>query len=104
MTGFRFQLHSPYELSPFDDFISISPGQHLLIAIKPKMVTTSYDLRKYDPDKRGCYFSTERKLRFFKQYNQQKCEIECLANFTKNECSCVQFWMPSDVNKNVFFT
>lgn len=65
------------------------------IAIKPKMIHTLNGLRKYDAKQRGCFYNYERQLRFFKQYTQHNCEIECLANFTKAECECVPFYMPS---------
>lgn len=56
---------------------------------------TSRGLRGiYTPQVRGCYFRSERQLRFFKLYSQKKCEMECLSNFTHDECGCVQFYMP----------
>lgn len=68
------------------------------IAIKPKQITTSMRLRKYNPNKRQCFYNSERRLRFFKIYSQNNCEAECLANFTKLECGCVRFFMPSMEN------
>lgn len=65
------------------------------IAIKPKLITTSDQLRKYHPNRRQCFYHHERRLRFFKTYSQNKCETECLSNFTKQECGCVRFFMPS---------
>lgn len=60
-----------------------------------KVTTTSEALRHYAPSKRQCYYSYERQLQFFKNYTQTNCEAECLANFTKLECGCVKFSMPS---------
>lgn len=36
----------------------------------------------------------ERKLRFFRSYSQKMCEFECLANYMKDECDCMDFSMP----------
>lgn len=36
------------------------------------------------------------KLRFYKNYTQANCEMECLSNYTKNECGCVKFSMPRE--------
>lgn len=89
-------LHSAYEIPQLsDDFIYVPLQQQIFISVKPKMITTSNRLRGYEPHDRGCFFKTERRLRFFKSYSQSKCELECLSNFTKNECGCVRFWMPS---------
>lgn len=94
--GFRISLHSPDKLPNLpDEFIHIPVEQDIYISVKPIMITTSNGLRRYAPDKRGCFFQTERKLRFFRTYNQQNCEQECLANFTKAQCGCVRFSMPS---------
>lgn len=73
----------------------IPVDQQVLIKIKPKVTVTSEDLHHYSPQVRGCYFRSERRLRFYKSYSQRKCEEECLANSTKKLCGCVQFYMPS---------
>ena len=31
----------------------------------------------------------------FQNYSQSNCEMECYTNFTKKECGCVKFSMPS---------
>lgn len=69
--------------------------QEISVSIRPKLETTSKDLRSYTPMKRQCYFSTDRQLRFFRFYSKRNCHIECLANYTLKECGCVKFSMPS---------
>ncbi|XP_055295138.1 pickpocket protein 28-like [Sitodiplosis mosellana] len=101
--GFTVTIHSPDELPrPGDDFIRI-PVEHKFstISIKPSMITTSSGLRNYLPQARGCFFRTERSLRFFKSYNQRNCELECKANFFKQTCGCVTYYMPRDIETNV---
>lgn len=94
--GFRIALHLPDQLPRLpSDFIQIPIEHEIYISIKPNMITTSNGLRKYSPEKRRCFFRAERHLLFFKSYSQQNCELECVTNYTKNECGCVQFWMPS---------
>lgn len=70
-------------------------SEDTLITIKPKMTITSEGLRSYNPNQRQCVFLSERSLHFYKVYSQRNCEDECLANFTKIECGCVKFSMPS---------
>lgn len=99
--GFRLSLHLPDELPRLpDDFVFIPFEQEIYISVKPNVITTSNGLRSYSPEERGCFFRSEHHLRFFKMYSQQKCETECLANFTKNECGCVTFAMPSEYSEN----
>lgn len=94
--GFKVFLHTPGEVPPATRHSFRVPlSEEALIAIKPTIVTTSSKLRSYDPNLRQCFFSSERKLQFFKIYTQNNCEAECLANFTKSECGCVNFSMPS---------
>lgn len=90
--GIKVLLHNPADVPNFTkNFFRIQFGQEVLVSVKPKMITTSDELRDYDPNRRGCYFNGERQLRFFKMYTQNNCELECLSNYTKNECGCVKF-------------
>lgn len=94
--GFRVSLHTPDEIPRLpDDFIFVPIEQDVYISVKPNMIATSIGLYGYSSDERGCYFKSERRLRFFKSYNQENCELECLANATIDACGCVKFSMPS---------
>lgn len=94
--GFLISLHTPDELPRFSDAFTFIPvDKQLLISIKPHIITTSEGVRRYSPELRKCFFKSERPLRYFKAYSQQKCMLECLANFTKAQCGCVPFYMPS---------
>ncbi|XP_055319537.1 pickpocket protein 28-like [Sitodiplosis mosellana] len=100
--GFRLSLHSPDEVpETSDDYIFVPIEGEVHISVKPNMIATSNGLRKYSPEKRGCFFRAERQLRFFKWYSQQKCEFECLSNFTRDNCGCVKFFMPRDNLTNI---
>lgn len=95
--GFKIILHSPDELPQVSKyFYRVSLDQDVLITVQPQMITTKdRNLRKYKPEQRGCYFSSDRSLKFFKSYNQRNCDLECNANFTLQSCGCVGFSMPS---------
>lgn len=88
--GFKLSIHMPDELPKFDSNFILIPAQfNAYILVKPKRIDTSEGLRQYAPHTRGCFFKSERQL--------QKCELECLANFTKTECDCVEYWIPSEL-------
>lgn len=100
--GFLLSLHMPNELPRFShQFIYVPYEEDFYISVIPKVIRTSGDVRAYSPQIRGCYFRSERKLRFFKAYSQQMCELECVANFTLEMCNCVRFFMPRDANTSV---
>lgn len=95
--AFRFALHSPVEIPHLSkQFYSISFDKQTTIAVIPRMIYSSKDVRDYDPVSRQCYFNDERKLKFFKIYSKSSCELECLADQTLASCGCVKFSMPRD--------
>lgn len=99
--GFRISFHSPDEIPRVtSDSVRIPIDQQLYISLNPKIVATAEALRSYSPENRGCFFQSDRKLRFFKTYNQRNCGFECLANYTKELCGCVAFWMPGNCETN----
>lgn len=92
--GFRVGFHSPIEI-PRDikKFVELSPNHASLYVIEPKLIRTHNDTRKFRPHERQCFFNYEHKLRFFKQYTEANCVLECLSNYTLSQCGCVHFSM-----------
>ncbi|KAL4709034.1 hypothetical protein ACJJTC_005895 [Scirpophaga incertulas] len=100
--GFKILLHNPAELPRLSQQYFRSPlAQEVVVAVKPKMMTTSDGLKPYPPERRQCYFPSERYLKYFKIYTQSNCEMECLTNFTYARCGCVHFGMPHGPNMEV---
>lgn len=94
--GYNLILTTPGEtLKQSRNSFRVPLSEKTKIAIKPILTITSDGLRNYEPNQRQCFYQHERQLRFFKLYTQSNCEEECLANYTKNECGCVKFSMPS---------
>lgn len=84
--------------------IFLSFSEMTTVSIKPTLYSTSKELRRYSANERECFFHSERQLSFFKSYSQQKCESECLANYTKIQCGCVKFSMPSKQTMMIIFS
>lgn len=97
LMGFKLILTMPGDALKMSEklYFRIPASEHSRIIIKPKVILTSDGLRNYKPNHRQCFYQSERQLRFYKKYTQTNCEEECLANFTKTECGCVKFSMPS---------
>ncbi|KAK7874511.1 hypothetical protein R5R35_001594 [Gryllus longicercus] len=98
--GFQVTLHNPWEfprMSKNSFFVPL--GSVVEAAVTPNIMLTNDDLRRrYSPAQRQCYFSEERRLRFFKHYTRSNCEFECLANVTFHMCQCVAFHMPRELD------
>ncbi|XP_053668274.1 pickpocket protein 28-like [Anopheles marshallii] len=93
--GYKVLIHEPTvypDLSKRN--IRLSVSQTLTVVLKPNIMMTSPELSKYSAQKRQCYFAHEHPLRFFRHYNQDNCELECLTNYTLQRCGCVHFSMP----------
>lgn len=100
MQGFTVTLSVPGdELKILRNSLRVPVAENSIVTIKSKLTTTSEGLRHYKPNGRQCFYESERRLRFYKNYTKSNCEMECLANFTKTECGCVKFSMP---RKNLF--
>lgn len=70
-------------------------NQELIFSISPNRILTANNLNSYHYDARKCFMDDEKYLKFFKNYDQKNCELECLDNYTVNVCGCAKFSMPS---------
>lgn len=96
MALYRMYLHQPGDIPLLTRLgIQIHPSETTMISIKPKLITTSPKLRNYTPERRQCFFNFERQLRFHQIYTQKNCQLECLADYLKDECKCVPYYMTS---------
>lgn len=94
--GFKMILTMPGEAVDISqNSLRLSIFDQNTIQIIPKLSITSDGLRSYKPNQRQCFYSSDHPLRFFKIYTKKNCEAECMANFTRIECGCVKFSMPS---------
>lgn len=76
----------------------IKPGTKTDIFITPNVLNTKPELHKWTPHERGCYFSDEKELNFYKIYTQHNCDSECKSIRELNDCGCVSFYHPSKIN------
>ncbi|XP_063988338.1 pickpocket protein 28-like isoform X2 [Diachasmimorpha longicaudata] len=97
--GFKLLLHSPIETPKIADFsLAISPGVETNVIITPRISSASWSILSLPRKKRKCYFTTERKLKYYRTYTERNCLLECEANFTQSQCHCVQYYMPKSAN------
>jgi amiloride-sensitive sodium channel len=95
LQGFRVALHMPVELPELSkQFYNIPFKRETNLIVKPNMIYASKDIRDYEPNARHCYFSKERKLKYYRIYTKANCELECKADYVSSQCGCVKFFMP----------
>jgi acid-sensing ion channel, other len=93
--GSKVYLHMPNEAPQISKHFFMMPYYyHTQVMVIPKVYLSDPELRNFPVEKRQCYFSDERYLRFFKHYTKNNCEIECLVNLTLSRCGCLVFHMP----------
>ncbi|KAG5875019.1 hypothetical protein JTB14_033034 [Gonioctena quinquepunctata] len=95
--GFSVLLHAPFEIPLVKkQYFQVPFDRAVIAVVQPRLMTTSDAVKKYSPHKRECYFTTEKKLKYFKYYSPSNCKLECLTNYTAKNCGCVNFYMPRE--------
>ncbi|XP_063915457.1 pickpocket protein 28-like [Zophobas morio] len=102
MQGFKVLLHHPAEVPDTKiQYFRVPLNTETAVAIKPDVSTTSPGLKNYDPHQRQCFFAQGRQLKFYQDYTQQNCQMECVANYTHAKCGCVAFHMPHEESTKI---
>lgn len=79
--GFRLVLHTPDEMpQPRSLYYQIPLKTMTVMAIQPRVMSTSDDMKKYRPEDRQCSYDDENQLKYFKQYSQRNCDMENFAS------------------------
>ncbi|XP_063706173.1 sodium channel protein Nach-like [Culicoides brevitarsis] len=64
------------------------------IDIIPEETISSEQIRQIPASTRGCVFSDERPLQYFKEYKRYNCEVEIEMGKTNAACNCLPFYYP----------
>ncbi|KAL3273933.1 hypothetical protein HHI36_015357 [Cryptolaemus montrouzieri] len=100
--GMRVSLHMPARIPrPNQVFFPVGLNELVTAQVTPTYMTTTPKIRDYAPEKRNCFFSKERTLKYFRIYSQGNCNLECWTNYTIQECGCTHFYMPRDANTSI---
>ncbi|RZF32442.1 hypothetical protein LSTR_LSTR001906 [Laodelphax striatellus] len=93
--GFLVKGYNPAEQPSLTGGIAYAQvDQMTIIEVVPELITTSDNLKSWSPQKRGCYYNHERKLKMFSLYTYNNCETECIVNITINRCKCATNFLP----------
>ncbi|XP_023715587.1 pickpocket protein 28 isoform X2 [Cryptotermes secundus] len=95
--GVKALLHNPTDFpNVVNQYFRVPLDRDVVIGIKPNVMSTSAELRSYPPERRQCFFTTERHLLHFSIYTQENCDSECYTNYTLKNCGCVAYYMPQN--------
>jgi acid-sensing ion channel, other len=93
--GYKVILHMPNEIPTFfNNYELIDLDMDTTMSVVGKVYSSEHAMRKYSVIKRGCYFESEKKLKFFKSYTKNNCIFECITNYTLRQCGCVKYSFP----------
>ena len=79
-----YYIHAPNELPLIGYREGLQKSSIYDILVAPSIIIAEDDLRSLNVEARNCYFDGERKLKYFKIYTQQNCEMECLSEGGKS--------------------
>ncbi|XP_044759468.1 pickpocket protein 28-like isoform X2 [Coccinella septempunctata] len=97
LQGMRVSFNIPTRIPrPSQVFFSVGLNSLTTAAVNPFLTSVRETIKNYEAHERNCFFSNERKLKYFKIYSQGNCNLECLTNYTIHYCGCVHYYMPRD--------
>ena len=86
-----------------DKSINLQPGREHFVDLSAKVVTTN-DIKHISPEARGCLFTDEGDLEFYKSYTFSNCRLECRIKEAEKKLNCVPWHLPKVgmIHKNLF--
>lgn len=95
--GFKISIADPLELPLGEGLVTVLPGYKIEIALSPLVTDAKTSLtHETTAASRWCHFSTERKLKFYRNYSLLNCLMECQINYTMEMCNCVPYYALSN--------
>lgn len=97
--GLRVLVHDPEEFPAVGErgFI-VGPGMETQVAVTATDTFSAEVLRAFAAKRRGCYFSDEFPLKYYKEYSRSSCVLECENNYIHEKCGCVPYYAPGTVH------
>ncbi|XP_071743893.1 uncharacterized protein [Lepeophtheirus salmonis] len=74
--------------------IPIAAGRNNYVSLSAIDIVTDDQVREIPTEKRNCYFSYERKLKYFKHYSRNNCLFECHLLHARKHASCTPWYYP----------
>ena len=100
--GTTNQQHSAFKLfigepaqfpMMLDNSLPLQPGRTHSVDLKATVVSTN-GIREIEPEARGCFFTDESNLEFYKGYTFSNCRLECSILAAEKMHKCVPWHLP----------
>ena len=76
-----------------DKSIHLQPGREHFVDLSAKVATTN-DIKHISPEARGCLFTDEGDLEFYKSYTFSNCRLECRIKEAEKKHKCIPWHLP----------
>ena len=76
-----------------DKSLQVQPGRENFVDLSAKVVATN-DIRFISPEARGCLFTDESHLEFYKSYTFSNCRLECRIKKAEEKYKCIPWYLP----------
>ena len=91
---FRLFIGEPAQFPMIrDKSITLQPGREHFIDLSATLVTTN-GIKDISPEDRGCLFTDESDLEFYKSYTFTNCRLECGIKEAEEEHDCIPWHLP----------
>ena len=100
--GTTNQQHSAFKLfigepaqfpMMLDNSLPLQPGRTHSVDLKATVVSTN-GIREIEPEARGCFFTDESNLEFYKGYTFSNCRLECSILEAEEKYKCIPWHLP----------
>ena len=76
-----------------DKSIHLQPGREHFVDLSASVVATN-GIRHISPEARGCLFTDEGDLEFYKSYTFSNCRLECMIKGAEEKLKCIPWYLP----------
>lgn len=73
----------------------VQPGQEVKLAVIPKVIVSTEDVKNMPLHQRYCLFPNEREISLSDDYSFSNCLSECRAKVIVKICGCIPFYYPT---------
>ena len=73
--------------------LHVQPGREHFVDLSAEVVATN-DIRHISPEARGCLFTDEGDLEFYKSYTFSNCRLECGIKEAEKKYNCIPWHLP----------
>ncbi|XP_063916176.1 pickpocket protein 28-like [Zophobas morio] len=98
-TGFKVIIHRPIDIPhPSKYYFLVPRNKFVTVVVDLHKIATHERVLKMPPSYRKCYRPYEKPLKYFTQYTNKNCYLECRTEMMLKRCNCTEFYMPRKKN------